>query len=147
MPWEPGTSKWNQFQEVREEIVSDNDDDTQFTTDSNHFRKQKQALKRYDSLINWRLNDTWGKISTPPLVISSEIYKGRVILPKALVLKNYSRKSYYILLPCVLYCIHFYRTTACVCRTSKNCKSLILQDKCNIEIFLSPVTSPPVFEP
>ena len=25
-----------------------------------------------------------------------------------------------------------------VCRTSENCKSLVLQDKCNIEIFLSP---------
>ena len=82
-PREPGTSKWNQFQEEREEIVSDNDDDTQFTTDSNHFRKQKQALKRYDSLINWRLSDTGGKVSTRPLVISSEIYKGQVILPKS----------------------------------------------------------------
>ena len=26
----------------------------------------------------------------------------------------------------------------CVCRTSENCKSLVLQDKDNIEIFLSP---------
>ena len=26
----------------------------------------------------------------------------------------------------------------CVCRTSENCKSVVLQDKCNIEIFLSP---------
>ena len=26
----------------------------------------------------------------------------------------------------------------CVCRTSENCKSLVLQDKCNIEIFVSP---------
>ena len=26
----------------------------------------------------------------------------------------------------------------CGCRTSENCKSLVLQDKCNIEIFLSP---------
>ena len=25
--------------------------------------------------------------------------------------------------------------SACVCRTSENCKSLVLQDKCNIEIF------------
>ena len=25
-----------------------------------------------------------------------------------------------------------------VCGTSENCKSLVLQDKCNIEIFLSP---------
>ena len=48
--------------------------------------------------------------------------------------KNYSRKSYYILLPYVLYCIHFWRTSACVCR-SQNCKSLVLQDKCVIEIF------------
>ena len=30
------------------------------------------------------------------------------------------------------------RTSACVCKTSENCKSLVLQDKCNIEIFLSP---------
>ena len=66
--------------------------------------------------------------------------EGRVILPKALILqdeyfgKNYSRKSYYI----CSYCIHFERTNACVCRTSENCKSLILQDQCNIEIFLSP---------
>ena len=29
-------------------------------------------------------------------------------------------------------------TSACVCRTSENCKSLVLQDKYNIEIFLSP---------
>ena len=28
---------------------------------------------------------------------------------------------------------------ACVCRTNENCKSHVLQDKCNIEIFLSPV--------
>ena len=33
-----------------------------------------------------------------------------------------------ILLPYVLYCIRFYRTSACVWRTSENCKS----DKCNI---------------
>ena len=85
-----------------------------------------------------------GKISTRPLVITSEIYKGREILPKALVLqdecfgKNYSTKSYYILLPCVLYCIRFYRTIVCVCRTSEYCKSLVLQYKCSIEIFLSP---------
>ena len=26
----------------------------------------------------------------------------------------------------------------CVCRTSEKCKSLVLQDKCNIEIFLAP---------
>ena len=50
---------------------------------------------------------------TCPLVITSEIYKGQVILPKSLVLqdecfgKNYSRKSYTILLPYVLYCIRF----------------------------------------
>ena len=30
-------------------------------------------------------------------------------------------------------------TSACVCRTSENCKSLVLQDKYNIEIFLSTV--------
>ena len=28
--------------------------------------------------------------------------------------------------------------SACVCRTSEICKSLVLQDKCNIEIYLSP---------
>ena len=32
----------------------------------------------------------------------------------------------------------FLRTSACVCRTSENCKSLVLQGECNIEIFLSP---------
>ena len=26
----------------------------------------------------------------------------------------------------------------CVCRMSENCKSLVMQDKCNNEIFLSP---------
>ena len=26
----------------------------------------------------------------------------------------------------------------CICRTSENCKSLVLQDKCYIEMFLSP---------
>ena len=46
---------------------------------------------------------------------------------------NYSRKSYYILFPYVLYCIF----CECVSRTSETCKSLVLQDKCNIEIFLS----------
>ena len=35
--------------------------------------------------------------------------------------------------------IQFLRTSACVCRTSENCKSLVLQGECNIEIFLSPV--------
>ena len=40
--------------------------------------------------------------------------------------------------PNFLYCIHFLRTSACVCRTSENCKSLVLQGECNIEIFLSP---------
>ena len=29
-------------------------------------------------------------------------------------------------------------TSACICRASKDCKSLVLQDKCNIEMFLSP---------
>ena len=33
-----------------------------------------------------------------------------------------------------------YTFPACVCRMSENYKSLVLQDKCNIEIFLSPVT-------
>ena len=28
--------------------------------------------------------------------------------------------------------------SACVCRTSENCKSLVLKGKCKIEIFLSP---------
>ena len=40
--------------------------------------------------------------------------------------------------PHFLYCIQFLRTSACVCRTSENCKSIVLQGKCNIEIFLSP---------
>ena len=107
-----------------------------------------ESLNRLDDCISlYKLNffmKPGGKISTCPLVITSEIYKGRVILPKALVLKdecfgkNYSRKSCYILLTCVLYCTGFYGTIACVCRTSENCKSLVLQDKCNIEIFLSP---------
>ena len=29
-----------------------------------------------------------------------------------------------------------------LCRTSENCKSLVLQKKCNIEIFLSPGVEP-----
>ena len=41
-------------------------------------------------------------------------------------------------LPHFLYCIQFLRMSACVCRTSENCKSLVLQGKCKIEIFLSP---------
>ena len=41
-------------------------------------------------------------------------------------------------LPHFPYCIQFLRTSACVCRTSENCKSLVLQGKCKIEIFLSP---------
>ena len=40
--------------------------------------------------------------------------------------------------PHFLYCIQVLRTSACVCRTSENCKSLVLQGECNIEIFLSP---------
>ena len=40
--------------------------------------------------------------------------------------------------PHFLYCIQFLRTSACVCRTSENCKSLVLQGECHIEIFLSP---------
>ena len=41
-------------------------------------------------------------------------------------------------LPPFSLCIQFLRTSACVCRTSENCKSLVLQGECNIEIFLSP---------
>ena len=37
-----------------------------------------------------------------------------------------------------LCCIQFLRMSACVCRTKENCKSLVLQGKCNIIIFLSP---------
>ena len=33
------------------------------------------------------------------------------------------------------------RTSACVCRKSENCKLLVLQDKYNIEILLSPVNN------
>ena len=40
--------------------------------------------------------------------------------------------------PHFLYCTQFLKTSACVCRTSENCKSLVLQGECNIEIFLSP---------
>ena len=32
----------------------------------------------------------------------------------------------------------FIAYAACVCRTIENCKSLVLQDKWNSEIFLSP---------
>ena len=39
-----------------------------------------------------------------------------------------------------------FRTSACVCRTSENCKSIVLQDKCNIEIFLSPECNELVFQ-
>ena len=56
-------------------------------------------------------------------------------LPVGRVLWEELLESYYKLLPYVLYCIHFKRTSACVCRMSENCKSLVLQDKCNIEIF------------
>ena len=68
--------------------------------------------------------------STRPLIITSEILKGQVILPQ--FEKNYLRKSYYTLLLYVLYCIPFKRTSACVCSASESCKSLALQDKCNI---------------
>ena len=47
---------------------------------------------------------------------------------------NYSRKSYYI---CSLLHI-LLKDGQCDCRMSENCKSLVLQDKCNIEIFLAP---------
>ena len=43
---EPVRSKWSQYQEVGVEPVSDHED-TQYTTDKNYFKKQKQALKRY----------------------------------------------------------------------------------------------------
>ena len=33
---------------------------------------------------------------------------------------------------------YIFKGQVCVCKASENCKSLILQDKCNIEIFLSP---------
>ena len=35
--------------------------------------------------------------------------------------------------------IGFKRKSVCVCRTSENCKSLVLQDRGNIEIFLASV--------
>ena len=41
------------------------------------------------------------------------------------------------ILPYALYCIHF-KDKCTVCMTSESCKSLVFQDKCNIEIFLSP---------
>ena len=53
------------------------------------------------------------KNSTRPLITTSDIQKGQVILAKALILqderfgKNYSWKSHYILLPYVLYCRRF----------------------------------------
>ena len=34
--------------------------------------------------------------------------------------------------------IKFHSYSACVCRTSENCKSLILQDKYNIDFFFVP---------
>ena len=37
-----------------------------------------------------------------------------------------------MLLPYVLHCIRFERTSEFVCRTSENCKALVLRDKCNI---------------
>ena len=42
----------------------------------------------------------------------------------------------------ITYCslMFFIAYTSCVCKTSENCKSVILQDKCNIEIFLSPAS-------
>ena len=61
--------------------------------------KQEELLRR----LVLPLYGRGGKISTHPLVITSEIYKGRVILLKALVLqdecfgKNYLMKSYYSL--------------------------------------------------
>ena len=60
------------------------------------------------------------------------------MLSKALVLldecfgMNYSRKSYYIYYSLMFFIAYSF------CRTSENCKLLVLQEKCNIEIFLSP---------
>ena len=50
-----------------------------------------------------------------------------------------------ILLPYVLYCLRFKGTITCVRRISENSKSLILEDKCNIEIVVSPACSSPIF--
>ena len=80
-----------------------------------NYLKPKQVEKLiYLRKSQIHYGNTGDKNSTRPLVkFTSEIYKGRVIIPKALVLqdecfgKNYWRKSYCILLPYVLYCIHF----------------------------------------
>ena len=50
---------------------------------------------------------------------------------------NYSRKSYKGITPLCSLLHIFLKGGECVCRTSENCKSLVLQDKCNIKIFLS----------
>ena len=43
---------------------------------------------------------------------------------------------YFLVLYCIMHTL-LKDKCMCVCRTSENCKSLILQDKCNNEIFLS----------
>ena len=48
--------------------------------------------------------------------------------------------TFYITLLCSLLHI-LLKDSECDCKTSENCKSLVLQDKCNIEIFLSPDAS------
>ena len=56
----------------------------------------------------------------------------RKFLQKAESKRDFEKKSRNMSIECnFLYCIQFLRTSACVCRTSENCK-------CNIEIFLSP---------
>ena len=84
-----------------------------------------------------------------PLVTKSEIQKGRVILPIALVL-HHSRTSalgritggshitYYTLMFFIAYT---FKGQVHVFAGQANCKSLGLQDECNIEIFLSPTPS------
>ena len=49
-----------------------------------------------------------------------------------------SHITYYSLLLFIAYNL---RPSACVCRPSENCKSLVLQGTCNIEIFVSPEAS------
>ena len=43
--------------------------------------------------------------------------------------------SYYLLLPCSL--LYTLLKDKCTCLQDENCKSLVLQDTCNIVIFLS----------
>ena len=62
--------------------------------------------------------------------------------PSGATVKNYSGKSYYSLM---FFSAYAFKGQVCVCRTSENCKSLVLQDKCNIEIFLSPDMEPEMY--